>query len=132
MQLLPLVRATSFRWAEGPEGKNVGLIYGRRMKDFESTYGKKIPYTTWRDDAIKLAARGDSVSFYVARRPLYRDIISGDFYAPDPAQGLTFYKRLNKTNLMVCYKADGTVMDYGVFPEINWQDFLAVPDAFWK
>lgn len=128
MQLLPLVRASRFQWAEGPAGKNVGLIYGRRKQDFPGP----ISYEKWRNDAIALASRMDNVSFYVARRPLYREIISGDFYAPDPAQALTFYKRLNRTNLLVCYGPDGTVLDYGYFPEINWRDFLGVPDAFWR
>lgn len=128
MQLLPLVRATSYRWAEGPEGKNVGLIFGRRKQVFPFP----ITYEKWRNDAIALAQRGDSVSYYVARAPFYREIISGDYYAPDPAQGLTFYKRLNRTNMLVSYKPDGTVMDYGYFPEINYQQFLPVPDAFWR
>lgn len=128
MQILPLVRASSFRWAEGPEGKNVGLIYGRRSKAFPGG----IAYDKWRNDAIALASRTDNVSFYVARGPLYREIISGDYYAPDPAQALTFYKRLNRTNLLVCYKADGTVMDYGHFADLSWQNFLAVPDAIWR
>lgn len=128
MQLLPLVRCENFRWAEGPEGKNVGLIFGRRKQ----AYPTPIAYDKWRDDALKLAARNDSVTYYVARAPLYREILSGDYYAPDPSQALTFYKRLNKTNLMVSFKADGTVMDYGFFPTIDWRDFLAVPDAFWR
>ena len=84
----------------------------------------------WMDGGLNLARRAETVSWYVARRELYRDIFR-DRYAQDPAGSeLIFYKRLNKTGFMVSYRANGQIDDYAFFPEINWREFLAVPDAF--
>jgi hypothetical protein len=126
MQLLPLTRVPDnrFHWVNSD---NLGLTFGRRKGTFPTP-----PATmkAWMDGGLNLARRAETVSWYVARRELYRDIFR-DRYTQDPAGSeLIFYKRLNKTGYMVSYRANGQIDDYAFFPEINWREFLAVPDAF--
>ncbi|MFN3432498.1 MAG: hypothetical protein ACK46X_21440 [Candidatus Sericytochromatia bacterium] len=126
MQLLPLTRVPDnrFHWVNSD---TLGLTWGRRKATFPTPPASM---KAWMDGGLNLARRAETVSWYVARRELYRDIFR-DRYAQDPAGSeLIFYKRLNKTGFMVSYRANGQIDDYAFFPEINWREFLAVPDAF--
>ncbi|MOA55940.1 hypothetical protein D3C78_1798310 [compost metagenome] len=82
------------------------------------------------DAGLALARRESPVSWYVARRDLYRDIFRDRYKCESGACELVFYKRLNKTGFMVAYRANGEIIDYGFWSEINWREFLAVPAAF--
>lgn len=123
-QLMPELRVPpgQFHWPNDPD---VQKVYAGRAKSFPAP----ISFNDWLKAGIALAQRTQGVSFYVARRPLYQEIITNR-YTNNPPNQLIFYKRLDRTGFLVCYGPDGTVLDYGYWPEITWQDFLAVPAAF--
>lgn len=125
MQLLPLTRVPGerFHWVNSD---TLGLTYGRRKGAFPKPPASM---KEWMDGGLALARRDAPVSWYVARRDLYRDIFRDRYKCDSDGCELVFYKRLNKTGLMVCYRANGEIVDYGFFPEINWREFIAVPDA---
>ncbi|HEY9721670.1 MAG TPA: hypothetical protein V6D47_06630 [Oscillatoriaceae cyanobacterium] len=125
-QLSPELRVppSQFHWPASPD---VQKVYQGRAKGFPAP----ISFQQWMQAGVALAQRTQSVSFYVARRPLYQDIITNQ-YTNNPPNQLVFYKRLDRTGYMVCYGPDGTVLDYGYWPQITWQDFLAVPSEFWQ
>ena len=126
MQLIVLTRVNPqwFKWEENPQ---LGLLFGQRKRGF----GPDLTYAQWREHGLALARRSSPTTFYVARGPLYREVLTNWYQRPNP-QELVFYKRLNNTPFMVSYRADGTVLDYGAFPEIDWRTFIEVPAAIWK
>lgn len=126
MQLIVLTRVNPqwFKWEENPQ---LGLLFGNRKRGF----GPDLTYAQWREQGLALARRSSPTTFYVARGPLYREVLTNWYQRPNP-QELVFYKRLNNTPFMVSYRADGTVLDYGAFPEIDWRTFIEVPAAIWK
>lgn len=126
MQLLPLTRVTRFVWPSDPSF--VQKVYDARKAGFP---GRAPSLQEWQNAAMGLASRSASVTWYVARRDLYRSIIQ-DIYSPAPANELVFYKRLNRTGFVVSYRANGLICDYGYYNEFTWRDFIAVPDALIK
>lgn len=127
MQVATVKRVPRSRlhWMDGP---SLGLIYGRRVREFP----QPIPYAQWKADGLNLAARTQGVSYYVGRRALYRDILRDRYNDTGSDAELVLYKRLNRTPFFVSYRADGRIDDYGYFRVDDWRNFLPVPAAFWQ
>lgn len=112
-------------WVQGP---GIGLTFGQRAKLFPGP----IAFDQWQADGLALARRYQGVSYYVGRRALYRDILRDRYNDTGSDAELVLYKRLNRTQLFVSYRADGQIDDYGYFAVDDWRNFLPVPAAFWN
>ncbi len=114
-----------FHWVDGP---GLGLTYEARAREFPNP----ISYEQWKAEGLALAARYQGISYYVGRRALYRDILRDRYNDTGSDAELVMYKRLNRTQLFVSYRADGQIDDFGFFRVDDWRNFLPIPGAFWN
>lgn len=119
------VPAERFHWVDGP---GIGATYELRAREFPNP----ISYDQWKAEGLALAQRYQGISYYVGRRALYRDILRDRYNDTGNDAELVMYKRLNRTNLFVSYRADGQIDDFGLFPVNDWRNFLPVPGAYWN
>ena len=125
------VPAERFHWVDGP-----GLVatHATRAREWAEAIGSPtlISYEEWKSQGMDLAMRYQGVSYYVGRRALYRDILRDRYNDTGNDAELVIYKRLNRTNMFVSYRADGQIDDFGNFPINDWRNFLPVPGAYWN
>lgn len=125
------VPAERFHFVDGPA---LRTTYETRAREWAEAIGAPnlITYEEWQGQAIGLAQRYQGISYYVGRRALYRDILRDRYNDTGNDAELVIYKRLNRTQMFVSYRADGQIDDFGFFAIDDWRNFLPVPGAFWN
>lgn len=130
MQLQPLLHAAPAyaHWVESPD-----LIDKYNMhKDAFARANQPVTFDQWKAMGVALTQRDQSFTFYVARKDLYRGILKDRYHDVRSDKLLIFYKRLNRTNQMVTYTADGGIDDFGLFSDLDWRNFIVVPTEFYN
>lgn len=127
-----VVKRTPPKLLHWVQSENLGLTFGRRLQEMTKAGQKPVTYDQWKANGINLAARGEGVSYYVGRRALYRDILKDRYNDNASDAELVIYKRLNRTQWFVSYRANGQVDDFGFFAVDDWRNFLPIPAAFWQ
>ncbi len=124
------VPAERLRWSDR---QSASQTFQRRVNSSglpNGAWPRPISFEQWLADGQALARRSSGVSYYVARRGLYRDILRDRYNDTGDDAELILYKRLNRTPFFVCYRASGELDDYGYFKDAaDWREFLPVPAA---
>lgn len=124
VSIVTRVPANRFHWVDS---QNLVQTYERRKAGFPAVPS----FQQWKDEGIKLAQRYSGVSYVVGRRALYRDIFYDRYKDQGSDVELILYKRLNRTQFYVSYRANGQLDDYGYFRVDDWREFLPVPEPYW-
>ncbi|MDB5101069.1 MAG: hypothetical protein JWM80_5490 [Cyanobacteria bacterium RYN_339] len=130
MQLQPLLHAAPAyaHWVETPD-----LIDKYNMhKDAFAKANMPLSFEQWKAAGVAMCQRDQSFTFYVARKELYRGILKDRYHDVRSDKLLIFYKRLNRTNQMVTYTADGGIDDFGLFGDLDWRNFILVPGEMYN